>query len=616
MNTLYYNAGSSASGGPSASEWAATTPSAKSRGRTTKAKRGRATNNKGGKGRPSSSKGSGKDTGKQKVNNKQNNEATVSSQKAKEEEPAKEAVQPPPFKREDFQLLEQELQRAYHKTGSIKSEPAVLTEDDLNFLQRVPKPPPPHPDPETTPLTIPACSSWFRMDDIHDIEKRYNIEFFSGQSSFKTPETYKKYRNFIIDLYRQNPNVYLTATAVRRYLAGDAAAILRVHSFLERWGLINFNVSEESVPQRLGPKSTADTPVYTSGSNKQSNGTGHMPDSRSANVYGGRSHDRSYEGDYIGRVNDQSSSHVDAVRQFLEDMKLPTNGQVYGGDGEEWDGEELERLFEAVHRELTGSISGGDNDLEQGKQVPNVDWQRVANAVGTKSPDDCLLKFVTTNLGQEVSGTGNDASPSSFSWSSAIQRAAACFPQHVLRDAYNAAKTQLDSTVGSLMLTSANENTRPSHCENNEGIRDMVNEASTNCAMTATSMLIQAIVEDRKKLQREREYSQQLEKELLRVSASEQLPCLYTYSHRHMHCLQMNARMEKVTELESLYEDKLAHLEQMKGSHSSGKSVGFLIYFYLPSDIAMHCFVLYLYLQVETHDNDTTMENNEANGNR
>ena len=39
-----------------------------------------------------------------------------------------------------------------------------------------------------------------------------------------------------------NPRSYLTATTCRRNLAGDVCAILRIHSFLEHWGLINFNV--------------------------------------------------------------------------------------------------------------------------------------------------------------------------------------------------------------------------------------------------------------------------------------------------------------------------------------------------------------------------------------
>lgn len=47
-----------------------------------------------------------------------------------------------------------------------------------------------------------------------------------------------------------SPHSYLTATACRRHLSGDACAIVRVHAFLEKWGLINFNVQPELKPQR------------------------------------------------------------------------------------------------------------------------------------------------------------------------------------------------------------------------------------------------------------------------------------------------------------------------------------------------------------------------------
>jgi len=60
---------------------------------------------------------------------------------------------------------------------------------------------------------IPSCSQWFKMNDINDIEVKANPEFFSGKYPSKTPEVYKEYRNYIIDLYRQNPNSYLSSTS-------------------------------------------------------------------------------------------------------------------------------------------------------------------------------------------------------------------------------------------------------------------------------------------------------------------------------------------------------------------------------------------------------------------
>lgn len=92
------------------------------------------------------------------------------------------------------------------------------------------------------PISLPSCSSWFNIDDINEIEVNALPEFFAGKYPSKSPSVYKEYRNFIINLYRQNPNTYLSATTCRRHLSGDVCSIIRIHSFLEHWGLINFKV--------------------------------------------------------------------------------------------------------------------------------------------------------------------------------------------------------------------------------------------------------------------------------------------------------------------------------------------------------------------------------------
>lgn len=104
---------------------------------------------------------------------------------------------------------------------------------------------------------------------------------------------YLAYRNFMIDTYRLNPQEYLTSTSCRRNLTGDVCAVmrcarahthtqslwlygritliwcvlfLRVHAFLEQWGLVNYQVDAESRPMPMGPPPTphfnvlADTP--------------------------------------------------------------------------------------------------------------------------------------------------------------------------------------------------------------------------------------------------------------------------------------------------------------------------------------------------------------------
>lgn len=95
---------------------------------------------------------------------------------------------------------------------------------------------------QTHEVIIPSYSAWFDMSKIHKVEIRSLPEFFNSRNRSKTPSIYKDYRDFIINSYRLRPRDYLTVTACRRNLAGDVCAIMRVHAFLEQWGLINYQV--------------------------------------------------------------------------------------------------------------------------------------------------------------------------------------------------------------------------------------------------------------------------------------------------------------------------------------------------------------------------------------
>jgi SWI/SNF related-matrix-associated actin-dependent regulator of chromatin subfamily C len=95
---------------------------------------------------------------------------------------------------------------------------------------------------QTHSIILPSYTSWFDMNKIHPVEKKALVEFFNGRNRSKTPAVYKDYRDFMINTYRLNPVEYLTVTACRRNLAGDVCAIMRVHAFLEHWGLINYQV--------------------------------------------------------------------------------------------------------------------------------------------------------------------------------------------------------------------------------------------------------------------------------------------------------------------------------------------------------------------------------------
>ncbi|KAF4551996.1 SWI/SNF and RSC complexes subunit ssr2-like protein [Elsinoe fawcettii] len=119
---------------------------------------------------------------------------------------------------------------------------------------------------QTHRIILPSYSAWFDMNQIHNLEKKALPEFFNSRNRSKTPAVYKDYRDFMINTYRLNPSEYLTVTACRRNLAGDVCAIMRVHAFLEQWGLINYQIDPDTRPSNIAPpftghfQITADTP--------------------------------------------------------------------------------------------------------------------------------------------------------------------------------------------------------------------------------------------------------------------------------------------------------------------------------------------------------------------
>ncbi|KAI8879062.1 SWIRM-domain-containing protein, partial [Backusella circina FSU 941] len=95
---------------------------------------------------------------------------------------------------------------------------------------------------QTQSVKTPSYAAWFDMSTIHNVERVSLPEFFTSQNKSKTALIYQDYRDFMINTYRLNPKEYLAVTACRRNLAGDVCAIMRVHAFLEQWGLINHEV--------------------------------------------------------------------------------------------------------------------------------------------------------------------------------------------------------------------------------------------------------------------------------------------------------------------------------------------------------------------------------------
>ncbi|KAF1324322.1 Swi/snf and rsc complexes subunit ssr2, partial [Globisporangium splendens] len=324
----------------------------------------------------------------------------------------------------------------------------------------------PSQDPVEKSVVVPRCSTWFAMDAINPIEKRMLPEFFVNEALYrnfppgaksnasKTPQIYLKYRNFMINAYRQQPQVYLTATACRRNLAGDACAILRVHEFLTHWGLINYSVPPHAMPPSIHPNYSLKPAVSTSSSASLASSSGPIAVLHEIEKQGmRRSGDKwnwKCEACALGEI--QFELAPDAKKKVVEILNNGNAGPginssnangaagvkemavgafcVAPGTGlcddcylsracfpegidaadfvrvekrPQWTQEETTVLLDAV------ASSGKDSD-------ESCDWNTIAAKVRSKTAEECMLHFLELPILQRAAGvdlTGASASSSS-----------------------------------------------------------------------------------------------------------------------------------------------------------------------------------------------------------
>jgi len=232
---------------------------------------------------------------------------------------------------------------------------------------------------QTHHIIVPSYSSWFDYNAIHSIEKRALPEFFNGRNRSKTPEIYLSYRNFMIDTYRLNPTEYLTSTACRRNLAGDVCAIMRVHAFLEQWGLINYQVDIDSRPTVMGPPPTshfhilADTPAGLTPINPPK-----TPQPSAARTMI----------DLDGKKVEQQQNGEAAEK------KVGEIGNDFGLKTDQFD------RRNAALKKSTAAVASRDwTDQEtllllEGLEMYKDDWNKVCEHVGSRTQDECILHFL------------------------------------------------------------------------------------------------------------------------------------------------------------------------------------------------------------------------------
>nr|NVI75707.1 moira [Cucujiformia] len=207
---------------------------------------------------------------------------------------------------------------------------------------------------------------------IHEVEKRALPEFFNAKNKSKTPEIYLAYRNFMVDTYRLNPTEYITSTACRRNLAGDVCAIMRVHAFLEQWGLINYQVDTDSRPTPMGPPPTSHFHI--------------LSDTPSG----------------LQPVNPPKTPQPSAAKTLLDldrtvETKKTENGEPLSSFGLKLD--QYAKKPAALRNKSAASLTRDWTEQEtllllEGLEMYKDDWNKVCEHVGSRTQDECILHFL------------------------------------------------------------------------------------------------------------------------------------------------------------------------------------------------------------------------------
>ncbi|XP_047070461.1 SWI/SNF complex subunit SWI3A homolog [Lolium rigidum] len=290
--------------------------------------------------------------------------------------------------------------------------------------------PPPRPPREL--YTIPASSSWFRWDDIHDTERQALPDFFGGAggsgvgTASRNPRIYREYRDYIISKYREDPARRLTFTEVRRALVGDASLLRKLFGFLDSHGLINFSAASPrpAAPRPgVGADAVLEPPLGLQV-------TPRPPPSFLEERLGGG-------GEGVFRLP-QLTSYGDVFGEWA-----PGKGPLCGFCGQECldgkvetlkdgfkvcskccktnsDSKEEANKFSDVKQESSDNhASSAWTDAEtllllEGVLKHGDDWDLIAQHVRTKNKSECIARLIQLPFGEHMLGTINGKPDSRF----------------------------------------------------------------------------------------------------------------------------------------------------------------------------------------------------------
>jgi len=143
-------------------------------------------------------------------------------------------------------------------TGGSNSKspppPAPAQIKPVQVLESKPEPrwevhrPGPNDEMVTPEDQLTAKPSWLTKDGISEVERTMLPEWFDQSAKHRTPQSYMKARETILEMSSTLANRNVTNAMVRRSVVGDAGSLIRLRNFLTHWGLINEDAINDSAP--------------------------------------------------------------------------------------------------------------------------------------------------------------------------------------------------------------------------------------------------------------------------------------------------------------------------------------------------------------------------------
>uniref|UniRef100_A0A8C4PHV1 SWI/SNF related BAF chromatin remodeling complex subunit C2 n=1 Tax=Equus asinus TaxID=9793 RepID=A0A8C4PHV1_EQUAS len=321
---------------------------------------------------------------------------------------AKKDSESAPVKGGTMTDLDEQEDESMETTGKVEPPPSYNPSSlqplgSLHFLnglahQFLASPPSWAPSEELPPARDPLCGASLLPPKVFHLRLLLPLnpsEFFNG----KRESSYLAYRNFMIDTYRLNPQEYLTSTACRRNLAGDVCAIMRVHAFLEQWGLINYQVDAESRPTPMGPPPTshfhvlADTPsglVPLQPKTPQ----GRQVDADTKAGRKGKELDDLVPETAKGKPELQTSASQQMLNFPDKGKEKPTDMQNFGLRTDMYTKKNVPSKSKAAASATREWTEQETLLLLEALEMYKDDWNKVSEHVGSRTQDECILHFL------------------------------------------------------------------------------------------------------------------------------------------------------------------------------------------------------------------------------